>query len=240
MQIDDKAYRCRFDWDENHLGIETYPLLVVQRVLSHIERYPKRRALDVGCGVGRSSFELARQFDEVVGVDTSSLVILGAQRLKESGVLSYTSFEEGEIAVKKEIRLNKFGLEHASKKVNFWQMDLHTLNPVFCDFDLIMLHRTIESVPAPADLLKMLMERLSPHGLLTVISSYGWREEITPKDAWLGGRGSVDSPQKGLDALKDVLYPMQLLAVEEIPCVEQFDDRHSRYALTQMSIWYRK
>ena len=31
------------------------------------------RALDVGCSVGRSSFELAREYNEVVGLDFSQV-----------------------------------------------------------------------------------------------------------------------------------------------------------------------
>lgn len=33
------------------------------------------RALDVGCSVGRSSFELAREYNEVVGLDFSQVRI---------------------------------------------------------------------------------------------------------------------------------------------------------------------
>ena len=30
---------------------------------------PRKKAFDIGCAIGRSSFELARGFDEVIGVD---------------------------------------------------------------------------------------------------------------------------------------------------------------------------
>jgi 2-polyprenyl-3-methyl-5-hydroxy-6-metoxy-1,4-benzoquinol methylase len=35
-----------------------------------------QRALDIGCAVGRSSFELARNFKEVVGIDFSHRFVL--------------------------------------------------------------------------------------------------------------------------------------------------------------------
>jgi len=35
------------------------------------------RALDLGCAVGRSSFELAREYQEVVGIDISQTFIDG-------------------------------------------------------------------------------------------------------------------------------------------------------------------
>ena len=43
-----------------------------------------RRALDFGCGVGRLSQALAREFDEVVGVDISSSMLEGARRFDQS------------------------------------------------------------------------------------------------------------------------------------------------------------
>ncbi len=41
-----------------------------------------RRALDVGCAVGGASFELARSFDSVVGLDFSHAFIHAAKRLQ--------------------------------------------------------------------------------------------------------------------------------------------------------------
>ena len=59
------------------------------------------RALDIGCAVGRSTFELAREFDEVVGMDFSSAFIAKCQQLKISGESEYTLIVEGNIVEKK-------------------------------------------------------------------------------------------------------------------------------------------
>ena len=40
------------------------------------------RALDLGCAVGRASFELARYFEDVVGVDYSQAFVDTANELK--------------------------------------------------------------------------------------------------------------------------------------------------------------
>ena len=49
-------------------------------------RLPERaRALDLGCAVGRSAFELARHCSEVVGIDYSNRFIEVANRLREQG-----------------------------------------------------------------------------------------------------------------------------------------------------------
>ena len=60
------------------------------------------RALDVGCAVGRSAFELARAFGSVVAIDRSERFIQAAGELKERGRLRYVLPEEGDIIVEEE------------------------------------------------------------------------------------------------------------------------------------------
>ena len=45
----------------------------------------KERALDLGCAVGRSTFELARHFKEVIGIDFSQAFVDAANQLKQDG-----------------------------------------------------------------------------------------------------------------------------------------------------------
>lgn len=54
-------------------------------------------ALDVGCAVGGASFELARHFREVVGIDYSRAFVQTAKLMKERGKLPYTSVKEADI-----------------------------------------------------------------------------------------------------------------------------------------------
>lgn len=54
-----------------------------------------RRALDIGCAVGASSFELARRFDEVVGIDYSQSFVNACNALKEKGQMNYSVITEG-------------------------------------------------------------------------------------------------------------------------------------------------
>ena len=54
------------------------------------------RALDVGCAVGRSSFELSRACSEVVGIDFSRRFIEAAEALRGGGSLGYLRVDEGD------------------------------------------------------------------------------------------------------------------------------------------------
>jgi 2-polyprenyl-3-methyl-5-hydroxy-6-metoxy-1,4-benzoquinol methylase len=48
---------------------------------------PHTRVLDLGCAVGRASFELGRYFENVTGVDFSHSFINAANRLKQVHIL---------------------------------------------------------------------------------------------------------------------------------------------------------
>ena len=64
-----------------------------------IARLPgQARALDLGCAVGRSTFELARHCSEVLGIDYSHRFIEVARHLQQHGNMPYAYTEEGHLA----------------------------------------------------------------------------------------------------------------------------------------------
>src|SRR5881394_1813095 len=67
----------------------------------------KRRALDIGCGVGRLSFELTRAADEVLGIDNSGAFIRSAQNLSRKRRVCICVHESGLNFAKKTIVLPK-------------------------------------------------------------------------------------------------------------------------------------
>ena len=52
-------------------------------------------ALDLGCGMGRTAFELAREFDEVDAIDYSRAFIEEANRIKNDGTVTFSYFING-------------------------------------------------------------------------------------------------------------------------------------------------
>src|SRR5258708_1418405 len=55
------------------------------------------RALDLGCAVGRSTFELARTVPEVMGIDLSQRFISAALEIQRTGQIRFRRHEEGSI-----------------------------------------------------------------------------------------------------------------------------------------------
>jgi len=57
----------------------------------------KKRALDIGCAVGASSFELAKYYDEVVGIDFSQHFVDAANLMKTNGNVDFESLVRGNV-----------------------------------------------------------------------------------------------------------------------------------------------
>jgi len=131
------AQYCHFGWGENALAVENYPAKCASIALEYMKDKPRKKAFDIGCAIGRSTFELARGFDEVIGVDFSARFIQEAEVLKQNAVLRYTMPTEGELESFHEVKLSSFDLEGMCDKVEFWQADACNLKPIFKEFDLI-------------------------------------------------------------------------------------------------------
>src|ERR1051325_11616460 len=65
------------------------------------------RALDVGCGTGRLSFELAQVADEVIGIDNSHAFITAAKNLARTGRMRIRVHESGSEFARKTVVLPK-------------------------------------------------------------------------------------------------------------------------------------
>ncbi len=70
------------------------------------------RALDIGCAVGRSTFELTVEFAEVVGIDYSQSFIDACKVLREKGRMNYFITTEGELCEQLEAKLNPRLVSH--------------------------------------------------------------------------------------------------------------------------------
>ncbi|MCH1510615.1 MAG: methyltransferase domain-containing protein, partial [Akkermansiaceae bacterium] len=53
------------------------------RTVGHFSKGRVKRALDVGCAVGRSTLEMSRSADEVIGIDFSKAFIATAEKVRK-------------------------------------------------------------------------------------------------------------------------------------------------------------
>jgi putative 4-mercaptohistidine N1-methyltranferase len=196
------------------------------------------RALDLGCAVGRSSFELARICGSVVGIDYSHRFIKAANRLKENGTLSYLRTDEGDLSTKLEATIPE-GID--GSLVSFLQGDAMQLPKDIGSFDALLAANLIDRLEDPSLFLKALPELMNPGGQLVITSPYTWLEEYTPKSNWLGGFEKDGSPLRTVEGLEDALSA-HFVKVREIdlPFLIREHARKFQWSVAQGTIWIRK
>jgi 5-histidylcysteine sulfoxide synthase/putative 4-mercaptohistidine N1-methyltranferase len=235
------AQYAEFGWGESCFGIKNYPATCAKIALEFMKRKPMRKALDIGCAIGRSTFELARGFDEVTGLDFSVRFISLATRLAEEGGIGYAFPTEGELVAYKNVYLKDFDLLKEAEKVTFWQADACNLKPHFRGYDLIFAGNLIDRLYDPAKFLADLHERLNEKGLLVLTSPYTWLEEFTPKEKWLGGFKKNGEDFTTLDGLKEMLGShFELIHTRDIPFVIKETARKHQHTIAQMTVWEKK
>ncbi len=230
-----------FGWGEEALGVANYPATCAALAIAYMKDKPTKSALDIGCAIGRSSFELARVFDEVTGLDFTARFISAATKMKEQKELRFTHPIEGDLLAYKSASLGHFGLSESAKKVTFWQADACNLKPLYSGYDLIFAGNLIDRLYDPEKFLIDLAHRLNAGGMLVLTSPYTWLEEFTPKSKWIGGYKREGENITTLEGLKEILESsFTLVDTKDVPFVIKETQRKHQHTIAQMSVWEKK
>jgi putative 4-mercaptohistidine N1-methyltranferase len=205
----------------------------VSESLRHIVLQKRARALDLGCAVGRSSFELGRHFDEVAGIDFSRRFIAAAERMRDERAVTVRAPREG--AATDELRL-ELPVDMPTDNVVFEQGDACNLRADLGTFDLVLMANLIDRLPDPARCLSALGPLINPGGWLIITSPYTWLEEYTPREKWLDGGGGGT-----LSAVKERLAPdFELRRAFDLPFLIREHRRKYQWSVAEASVWQRK
>lgn len=210
-----------------------FPTRCVSEPLARIELGLRERALDLGCAVGRSSFELRRHFDHVVGIDFSERFVAAAHQMKQQHAMSVRAHREGPAYDEIELQLPA---DLPTDRVNFERGDACALRADLGTFDCVLMANLIDRLPDPAVCLARLPELVSSDGWLVITSPYTWLEQYTPRDKWLNGgeRGT-------LGALEKILAPSFTLHENfDLPFLIREHRRKFQWSVAEASIWQRK
>jgi SAM-dependent methyltransferase len=157
-------------------------------------------SLDVGCSVGRCTFELARLSRIAVGLD-----------LRFEPVRLAAKFErEKKVVVHRRVHGLKFEEYETSFKPsqNAFFMVADCLDPPFTmeQFDVVTSLNLIDTIKFPLMLLGQINALLCSGGTLVLSSPYEWRADITNPVEWLD-RGDLDGPLMLRGILEGNLLP---------------------------------
>jgi len=204
-----------------------FPVRIVTECVDFSLLPKDARALDLGCAVGRSSFELSRYCQEVMGVDFSSLFIQAAQKMQAAKSYEYVLYEEGD----REIQCTAHVPEGVfPERVTFKRADVMEFAGYSQPFDIVLAANLLCRLPDPEAFLKMLSELVKKGGQLILISPYSWLEEFTPKDKWLINHESIR---------KLLSSSFELKRCMEMPFLMREHSRKYQWSVSEASIWIR-
>ncbi len=233
---------AEFHYGERYFDVDNFPKAIADLAIAAMGNQQKGRALDIGCAVGRCSFELAKVFEHVTGIDFSaSLINIGVQ-LQQQGVIRYSITDEGELELYRERKLDDFVETDIANKVEFLQGDACNLKSQFSGYDLVVAANLIDRLYDPALFLNTLHERINSGGILLLSSPYTWLEEHTDKENWVGGRKVDGENVSTLDGLKMILADhFDLIeGPHSVPFVIRETSRKFQHTLSEATIWRRK
>lgn len=193
------------DWATDRPVENRYAGRLILELAPYLEPGNLGRVLHLGCGTGRLSFELARIFEHVTGLDFTARLIKVATAMKENCYFRYVRTDEGENCSFVDARLEDMELEDTCSKVEFWQADASNLLAKFTGYDVILVDNALSTTTNPRQFLSMIHERFNPGGLLILAESWNWRASATRRENWLGGFRKDGEPFSGFDGAKEIL-----------------------------------
>ncbi len=215
-----------------------YPVRCVTECVDPAPLRPDSRALDLGCAVGRSSFELARWCGEVVAIDYSHRFIAAAQELQKNGSLTYERTDEGTLRTPLTARISD---DIDRTRVRFETGDAMDLRDHLGAYDVVLMANLIDRLSHPGRCLERLSGLVNPGGQLVITSPYTWMPDFTEPTQWLGGYERAGQRVTTLDGLHQHLdKDFTLLTRKDLPFLIREHARKFQWSMAEATLWRRK
>ena len=230
-----------FHYGPEALGVRNFPAACVEAIMKAIGPGSRDRCLDVGCAVGRSAIELARQFSHVDAIDYSAGFIAAAVQLQEAGSLDFRVPTEGALTVDRQVSLADLQATELASRIVFTTGDACDLPADLTDYDLVFAGNLIDRLYEPRLFLTAMAERIQPGGWLAITSPYTWLEDYTPRQHWLGGyTDAAGQPVTTLTGLTAVLAgSFSLRHRQDVPFVIRETARKHQHTLAELTVRQR-
>jgi SAM-dependent methyltransferase len=198
------------------------------RTTRHFSQGRVQRTLDLGCAVGRSSYELSRRSEMTLGIDFSENFIAAAQKIAAAPLRCQRLEESGHFHdVTVALPEGHFGV------LAFEQGDAMNLRKDLGSFDRVHAANLICRLPEPLKLLQRFADLVKLGGELVLATPCTWLEEYTPPENW---------PQPDtFEWLKAVLSPaFELKSKANEPFLIRETARKFQWTSAMVTRWERK
>lgn len=212
-------------WPQGMVGALNFAV----RTAEHFSTADVERGLDLGCAVGRSTFEMSRRCHEMVGIDFSHAFVRAAEVLRSGASLAYSRREEATMMTDLTAHLPA-GI--VGSRCRFQQGDAMDLPPDLGTFDRVHAANLVCRLPEPVRLLDRLSSLVKSGGELVLATPCTWLEEYTPPQHWpVGGT---------FEWLQAKLAPtFSLIRQAEEPFLIRETARKFQWTTSLVTIWRR-
>jgi putative 4-mercaptohistidine N1-methyltranferase len=199
------------------------------RTVAHFSPGHVARGLDLGCAVGRSTFEMARSCGEVTGVDFSRAFIRAAEALRRGETVDYERLDEASLRTPLTARAPG---DISSDRIRFLQGDAMHLPDDLGFFDRVHAANLLCRLPEPQRLLERLPALVKPGGELVLATPCTWLEEFTPPENW--------PPGGTFEWLNETLTPdFSLIRQADEPFLIRETARKFQWTSSLVTVWRR-
>jgi SAM-dependent methyltransferase/uncharacterized protein YbaR (Trm112 family) len=183
------------------------------------------KSLDLGCSVGRYTFELARFSDIAVGIDIDFNKVAMAAKIQRMQKVSFERRVRGR-------SFQEVNIPFASPQ-NVLFLVADALDPPFRgeSFDLVAGLNLVDNVRLPLVLIGQMDALLQSGGRIIIGAPYEWRADICDPVEWLE-TDEMDSPEMIKGILEGKIFDRMVLSYEieqENAQVPWLLRNHSRY-----------
>jgi len=215
-----------------------YPVRCVTECLDASELSSGARALDLGCSVGRSSFELARVCRHVTGIDFSNRFIDCAERLRLHRSVEFNYVEEGSLSKRGRAVIPS---DIETERIVFKTGDAMDLPADMQEFDVVLMANLIDRLSDPRRCLARMPSLVKTGGQLIISSPYTWLAEYTSPEHWLGGISRDGATVRTSEALEKLLEPdFECVLIKNLPFLIREHARKFQWSVAEASVWRRR
>jgi putative 4-mercaptohistidine N1-methyltranferase len=193
-------------------------------------------ALDVGCAVGGTAFELAKTFQHVDAFDFSEKFIATAERIQEGHCVKFPVQIEGELY--KEAVVSDVSHEDRIKFFTGDACKLVESVPSKTQYDAVVLANLLCRIPDPDACLQGLSQIVKKGGVVLMVTPFTWLEEYTPREKWIGGKNGT----RGIFVLHERMDALGFEKIhdEEMPLLIREHQRKYQWIVSKATGWKKK
>ena len=158
--------------------------------LARLPSLPDGIALDLGCAVGRTTFDIATALKRPsIGIDLNWGLLAIARQVRDHNIVDIPLRRSGHHYERHRIKVDYPG----AANVDFWISDAMALPIADDSIAFISAMNIVDCVPEPVRLLREIRRALTTGGRALIVTPLDWAAHATPPAQWVGGADALAS-----------------------------------------------